>query len=55
MDRGRYSHIQGKGSVKYLDNWSLAVLCSLLRLETANSQPLVGLGPKSVILKELVL
>lgn len=40
---------------EYLGNWSPVLLCSLLRLETANSQLLVGLGPKSVILKELVL
>lgn len=52
---GRYSHVQGKGSVKYLNNWSLVVLCGLMRLGTTNSQPLVGSAPESVILEELVL
>lgn len=40
---------------EYLSNWSPVVLCNLSSLGTANSQPPVGLGPKSVILKELVL
>lgn len=44
----RESSVDGS---EYLGNGSLVALCGLSRLGTANSQPLVGLGPKSVIFK----
>lgn len=40
----RQSSVYGS---EYLHNWSPVVLCGLSRLGTANSQPPVGLGPKS--------
>lgn len=52
-----YGQIQPWGlyGSECLDNWSPVVRWGLSRLGTANSQPLVGLGPKRVVLKELVL